>query len=323
MALNPSGQISISDICGEKRIPTANSSLTTLSTTNINTASIAKPNGVAPHSLTEFYSYNHFATSIDTTPPNDPILSSSLGGSNSIILSWTIPYDNVRITGYEIYSSGNLFDWYLVYSTNSGSVTSYTIDGLSSGKRYYKIRARDAAGNWSVYSNTTSQTISTGGNCFVEGTLITLPDGSKKAIEELHLYQLLASAEIKTLNDSNQVNELYQWSSDYLSETRITTPITQITKEVAYKTIIINGGLLETTPTHSQLIQRDRIWRFIPIGEIIVGDNLYGINKEIIPVTSVSVNLEKRNIYPMSLSPSHTYFANGILTHNVKPTDPV
>lgn len=156
------------------------------------------------------------------------------------------------------------------------------------------------------------------GSCFIEGTLITLPDGSKKAIEELHLDQLLLSAKIETLIDTNNVSELYKWSSDYLLESRITSPITKITQKIAHKTIIINEGLLEATPSHSQLIQRNGIWKFIPLGDISVGDNLYTIAKEIIPVTSVSINSEERKIYPLTLNPFHTYFANGILTHNFK-----
>lgn len=157
-----------------------------------------------------------------------------------------------------------------------------------------------------------------GGGCFVEGTLITLPDGTRKAIEELTLDELLLSAEIETLNDTNIPDELYKWSCEYLSENRIISPITKITKQVADKTIIVNNGLLEATPTHLQLIQRNGSWRFIPLGDIVVGDNLYTIDNEIIPVTNVTVNLEKRNIYPMTLNPFHTYFANGVLTHNYK-----
>ncbi|MNR08077.1 hypothetical protein D3C85_1242160 [compost metagenome] len=145
-----------------------------------------------------------------------------------------------------------------------------------------------------------------------------MPDGSRKPIEELQLDQFLLSAEIETLIDTNNASELYKWSSDYLSESRIISPITKISKKLAYKTIIINYGLFEATPTHLQLIQRDGFWRFIPLGNIVVGDNLYTIDNEIIPVTSVVVNFEERKIYPLTLNPFHTYFANGVLTHNYK-----
>lgn len=131
----------------------------------------------------------------------------------------------------------------------------------------------------------------------------------------------MLSTEIETLNDTNDVEKLYNWSCSYLLEKRITSPIIKIRSLTADKTIVINNGLLEATPSHSQLIQRDGIWKFIPLGDVIVGDNLYSIDKEIIPITSVFINSEKRKIYPLTLSPSHTYFANGILTHNIKPID--
>ena len=81
MTLTSSGQISISDINGEfgRSGTTANSSLEDLSdgtvaTINTNNASSDRPDGNAPHSMTEFYSYNHsavgatsFGTWSDTT----------------------------------------------------------------------------------------------------------------------------------------------------------------------------------------------------------------------------------------------------------------
>jgi hypothetical protein len=59
MALQSSGAISISQVKAEKG-ETSNS-LTTLSTTNINQNSAARPDEVAPHSMSEWYSYDHSA----------------------------------------------------------------------------------------------------------------------------------------------------------------------------------------------------------------------------------------------------------------------
>lgn len=63
MPLQINGQISISDIMGE--IPTIiqNVSLTSLSTDSINIASPIKPDGSAPHAMSEFYGYDHYASS--------------------------------------------------------------------------------------------------------------------------------------------------------------------------------------------------------------------------------------------------------------------
>jgi len=61
MALPDSGNpISINQIRVE--MGNANGSLTTLSTTEVNDASSAKPDGSTPHSLSEFYSYDHAAS---------------------------------------------------------------------------------------------------------------------------------------------------------------------------------------------------------------------------------------------------------------------
>lgn len=59
MALQSSGQISVSNIAGEKGVSLSNVSLNSLSTVGINEFSTSKPNGTQPHSVSEFYGYNH------------------------------------------------------------------------------------------------------------------------------------------------------------------------------------------------------------------------------------------------------------------------
>lgn len=64
MALQSNGQISLSNIASEMNLIASNLSLTGLSThSTLNNASANKPNEVAPHVLTEFYSYDHSASS--------------------------------------------------------------------------------------------------------------------------------------------------------------------------------------------------------------------------------------------------------------------
>jgi hypothetical protein len=61
MALPASGNpISILQVTVE--MSNANGSLTVLSTTSVNDASSAKPDGSTPHKLSEFYSYDHAAS---------------------------------------------------------------------------------------------------------------------------------------------------------------------------------------------------------------------------------------------------------------------
>ena len=77
MALTASGQLSLGDIATEMSVSLSNVSLTTQSTTGINTNSTSKPDGSTPHAISEFYSYDHSASppltsfSVDTKSYED------------------------------------------------------------------------------------------------------------------------------------------------------------------------------------------------------------------------------------------------------------
>ena len=62
MALTESGQLSLGDISIEMGVSPSNVSLTTQSTTDINTNSESKPDGSTPHAISEFYGYDHSAS---------------------------------------------------------------------------------------------------------------------------------------------------------------------------------------------------------------------------------------------------------------------
>jgi len=89
MALPASGEISINDINVEfgRSGTTANSSLEDLSdgtvaTINTANASADRPDGSAPHSMSEFYSYDHdLASTSWSSPPADFTLSGVDGGT--------------------------------------------------------------------------------------------------------------------------------------------------------------------------------------------------------------------------------------------------
>lgn len=69
MALQTSGQISLSNIAGEKSVSLSNVSLLSLSTTSINTdgCNPTNPNNGAPHSIGEFYGYDHNCVTAPST----------------------------------------------------------------------------------------------------------------------------------------------------------------------------------------------------------------------------------------------------------------
>lgn len=91
----------------------------------------------------------------DTTSPGAPTdLTVTSNTATQIDLSWTSATDNVGVTNYDIYRDGELL-------ASTAAVTSYTDKSVVSGDTYrYQISARDAAGNVSGLSSTTTVTVS-------------------------------------------------------------------------------------------------------------------------------------------------------------------
>ncbi len=88
----------------------------------------------------------------DTQAPSTPTnLVASNVAQTTLTLSWNASTDNVGVTGYDVFQG----------STNIGSVTgtSTNITGLAAATAYsFKVRAHDAAGNNSGFSNTVNVT---------------------------------------------------------------------------------------------------------------------------------------------------------------------
>ncbi|MAP53572.1 GEVED domain-containing protein [Altibacter sp.] len=103
----------------------------------------------------EDYTVNIMGSTPDTQAPTNPTgLSASGVTETTVNLSWNASTDNVGVTGYDVFQG----------STNLGTVTgtSTQITGLTAATAYtFRVRARDAAGNVSGYSNTVNVTTNT------------------------------------------------------------------------------------------------------------------------------------------------------------------
>ena len=99
-------------------------------------------------------SYSNVATGVitDTQAPTAPSgLTAGVSGSQ-INLSWTASTDNVGVTGYLVERcQGASCTTFTQIATPT--VTTYSDTGLGAGSYSYRVRATDAAGNLSSYSN--------------------------------------------------------------------------------------------------------------------------------------------------------------------------
>jgi RHS repeat-associated protein len=93
----------------------------------------------------------------DTTPPTAPAgLGATAASASQINLSWAASSDNVGVTGYRVERcAGAGCSGFAQIATPTG--TSFSDTGLTPATSYsYRVRAADAAGNLSAYSNVAS-----------------------------------------------------------------------------------------------------------------------------------------------------------------------
>src|SRR5436309_317100 len=103
------------------------------------------------------YSNTSSAVTADTIAPTVPTsLTATASGGTQINLSWTASTDNVGVTGYQIERCQGISCSSFTQVGTSTSA-SYSDTGLTPATSYsYRVRATDAAGNLSTYSNTSS-----------------------------------------------------------------------------------------------------------------------------------------------------------------------
>ena len=99
-------------------------------------------------------------TSGDQEPPSTPGgLAASAVGPGEVDLSWTGASDNVGVTGYDVFRCQGTGCSDFTQLATLGSVTGYQDTSVAPATSYtYRVRAFDAAGNLSAYSDPASAT---------------------------------------------------------------------------------------------------------------------------------------------------------------------
>lgn len=157
---------------------------------------------------------------------------------------------------------------------------------------------------------TTTPTTSTGG-CFIEGTLVTLANGAKIAIEEV-----VVGMEVLTWNEENGQQEagivtdlIRPISSDIIS---IDFGNESIECTADHPLFIIGKGWASYNPAKTKEVHK------MEVAELVYGDLVLNTSDETIVINSISpiMTLVPIQTYNLSIEGNHTYYANGILVHN-------
>jgi hypothetical protein len=157
--------------------------------------------------------------------------------------------------------------------------------------------------------------------CLLEGTLISMADGSFKRIEQLVPGDSLKSINIEGLPLDETLH--FAWTSQNPNITIADTIVVNATKVEAFALYNINAGLLKATAEHVHLVKRETVYMFVQSSELLVGDILLDGQLTEIVITSVEherlPETQSVNVYLIDVETIDLFIANNIVTHNKKP----
>ena len=130
-----------------------------------------------------------------------------------------------------------------------------------------------------------------GGGCFIAGTLIQLPGGTK-SIEDIKVGDVVKSFDVGTSSVVNsKVTETFVHSDRYY--------------------MIING-IIKTTSAHP--FYSDGKW--IEAGSLSIGDKILHVDGLEHTIETIELSDEAVTVYNFEVDGTHNYFAEGYLVHN-------
>jgi len=146
---------------------------------------------------------------------------------------------------------------------------------------------------------------SSGGGCFLAGTLITMADGSRKPIEKITPGDVVLAYDETT------------------GEMKPDT-VREVHDPVTWEFYLVVNETLRLTPVHPVLSDG----RWVEIGDLKPGAELTAENGSAVEIETIRRVDEPVTVYNFAVNPYGTYVANGIIVHNKKkpedtlPPDP-
>ena len=160
-----------------------------------------------------------------------------------------------------------------------------------------------------------------GGGCHLAGEMITMSNGEKVAIENISAGDSLLSVKINGMSNEELAYE--SWSSNInafsIDYTSVNIQTVKVDTYTSYYNF--NNDALKITFEHPILVKTsDNLVLFKIARDVNVGDNFLNENNEWISiVTKVLIeDVAPFTTYTIDVEPEDTYFANGVLVHNIE-----
>ena len=118
--------------------------------------------------------------------------------------------------------------------------------------------------------------------------------------------------------DSDDVYTLTTWSNPSIAGNASTASIVTIKELPESEVYNINSGLFKCTENHLHVIKRDQVWTIRQTHDLVVGDIFEDINGNEVAITSIVKEAYDGMVYQLNVETDDVYYANGILTHNIK-----
>ena len=154
--------------------------------------------------------------------------------------------------------------------------------------------------------------------CFVEGTMISINGSQSVAIETLVAGDSVLSKNIPTMVDSDDPVTLQNWSNASISGSASTALVVSNVSESATEVYNVNDGLIKMTAGHLNIVKRSNVWTIVRADNLQVGDIYEDKDGNEVSITSVVAEAYSGLIYKLNVETDDVYYANGILTHNIK-----
>lgn len=153
------------------------------------------------------------------------------------------------------------------------------------------------------------------GGCLVYGTLITMADGSLRAIESLEIGDQVQTLAIDGL-DSEVEDAWKTFSTQQFQSTPGVSTVTALQKAQFGYYFDVNDRL-KITFEHPVLVRRNDTYQFLRAVDLVVGDHMLQADGSWVEIHSIVRHNTTVPVVNINVESQDTYFAQGLLVHNL------